>query len=180
MTKATNGGKSMDLGITLNAGQIAKAAFALASAALASAAILAASSANAQGAPGYANQFSQPYGGSSASMMMPYDAGSRDLNANRVVIDGVITNGVDYSSGLLGSTIGSTGMGYSGVTGYAIGNQLNVSASGSFNTVIVNSSQINNGNQTVVINGNTTCGTTTCPTTTSNNSTQILNGGLNF
>ena len=84
----------------------------------------------------------------------------------------------------------STGMGYSGVTGYAIGNQLNVNTSGSFNTVVVNSSQVNNGNQTVIINGSSACGTSSCPTAASatspvattqqTNQTQVLNGGLNF
>ena len=35
----------------------------------------------------------------------------------------------------------------------AVGNQLNVITQGSWNTVIVNSTQINNGDQTTVLNG---------------------------
>lgn len=191
MIKADFGIKFIDLGQKLDKARVAKAAFALAGLALASAAILAASSAKAQTVPGYANQFSQPYGASSASMMMPYDAGTRDLNANRVIVDGVIMTGADLSSLPLGIyNASSTGMGYSGVTGYAIGNQLNVNTSGSFNTVVVNSSQVNNGNQTVIINGSSACGTSSCPTAASastpvattqqTNQTQVLNGGLNF
>jgi holdfast attachment protein HfaA len=38
-------------------------------------------------------------------------------------------------------------------SGTAVGNQLNVITQGSWNTVIVDSTQINNGNQTTVLNG---------------------------
>ena len=62
MIKADYGIKLVDLGQKLDKARVAKAAFALAGVALASAAILAASSAKAQTVPGYANQFSQPYG----------------------------------------------------------------------------------------------------------------------
>jgi|TARA_R110000868_G_scaffold545_10_gene4077 holdfast attachment protein HfaA len=66
-------------------------------------------------------------------------AASRSTAGNRVIIDGVIQTGVGVSSygGLFGGGVGS------GAT--AIGNQLNVNVSGQYNTVIVNSNQINNG-----------------------------------
>lgn len=38
-------------------------------------------------------------------------------------------------------------------TGTAVGNQLNVITTGNYNTVIIDSTQINNGDQTVVLNG---------------------------
>jgi len=75
-------------------------------------------------------------------------------------------------------------MGFSG-TGAAIGNQLNVNTTGSFNTVVVNSTQINNGNQTVIINGQSTSTsagntTTAAAVPSTNNAQQMLNGGLDF
>jgi holdfast attachment protein HfaA len=170
-------------------GRMAKAAFGLAGMALASAALLAAAPANAQSRAGYANEFSRPYGMNPGDESRPYDARTRDLNGNRVIVDGRIVVGDDLSSlplGLYNSA--SSGLGYSGA-GTAIGNQLNVTTQGSFNTVIVNSTQVNNGNQTVIINGrgagNTAggCATgqpATCATPHSTNAQQVLNGGLDF
>jgi len=76
---------------------------------------------------------------SSAGAAASTGAASRSTAGNRVIIDGVIQTGVGVSSqaGLFGGGVGS------GAT--AIGNQLNVNVSGQYNTVIVNSSQINNG-----------------------------------
>jgi holdfast attachment protein HfaA len=180
MINAVSGEKPTSIMVKLTATKCAYAAFMVAGAALCCAAFLAASTAKAQTSPSYANQFSQPYGSSSSAMMTPYDARTRDLNANRVVVDGVIMTGDDLSNLPLGIyNSASSGLGYSGVSGYAIGNQLNVTTSGSYNTVLVNSNQINNGNQTVIING-TACGAASCPTTTSTTETQVLNGGLNF
>jgi holdfast attachment protein HfaA len=77
-------------------------------------------------------------------------------------------------------------MGFSG-TGTAIGNQLNVNTSGSFNTVIVNSTQINNGDQTVNLNfgkqAPPSCsgGTPSCKSGVAYSpAQQTLNGGLDF
>ena len=74
----------------------------------------------------------------------------RDANGNRVIIDGVIQTGVDQSSfsrtdlsGVSSSASGA-GAGSSGAT--AIGNNLTVITQGNYNTVIVDSTQINNGN----------------------------------
>lgn len=163
----------------LSLARFAKAAFMLSGASLVCCAIIAAPSANAQAMPGYANQFQIGYGTNGTwDMMTPYDARTRDLNANRVVIDGIIMTGDDLSSLPLSLVNSNSGMGYAGITGYAIGNQLNVTTTGSFNTVVVNSSQVNNGNQTVIVNGAACAGT--CPTTTGESAEQILNGGLNF
>jgi holdfast attachment protein HfaA len=166
--------------------RLAAAAFTLSAAALGVAALLAAAPAHAQSRAGYANEFSRPYGINPGDENRPYDAKTRDLNGNRVIIDGRIVTGDDLSSLPLGLYNSSgTGMGFSG-TGSAIGNQLNVNTSGSFNTVVVNSTQINNGNQTVtIINGKPSCSgaATTCPSSSSNSSSspqQVLNGGLDF
>lgn len=89
---------------------------------------------------------SQAWSGASASA----GAAARSESGNRVIVDGVIQTGVGVSSqgGLFGGGVGS------GAT--AIGNQLNVNVTGRYNTVIVNSSQINNGdiNANATANGN--------------------------
>jgi holdfast attachment protein HfaA len=170
--------------VKLDRKRLATASFGLSALALSIAALLAASPAHAQSRAGYANEFSRPYGLNPGDENRPYDAKTRDLNGNRVIIDGRIVVGDDLSSLPLGLyNSGSSGMGFSG-TGTAIGNQLNVNTSGSFNTVIVNSNQVNNGNQTVNIYGNkasTGCPTTNpCAGTNSSNAQNVLNGGLNF
>jgi holdfast attachment protein HfaA len=167
--------------------RLAAAAFTLSAAALGVAAVLAAAPAHAQSRAGYANEFSRPYGINPGDESRPYDARTRDLNGNRVIIDGRMVTGDDLSSLPLGLYNSSgTGMGFSG-TGAAIGNQLNVNTSGSFNTVVVNSTQINNGNQTVnIVNGQPA--SPTCPSATptcsassqSSTAQQVLNGGLDF
>ena len=89
---------------------------------------------------------SQAWSGASASA----GAAARSESGNRVIVDGVIQTGVGVSSegGLFGGGVGS------GAT--AIGNQLNVNVTGRYNTVIVNSNQINNGdiNANATANGN--------------------------
>ncbi|WP_291845011.1 holdfast anchoring protein HfaA [Maricaulis sp.] len=89
----------------------------------------------------------QPYGGTSAQASQPWSgatasagAAARSSAGNRVIIDGIIQTGVGVSTrtGLFGS-------GGVGANASAIGNQLNVNVSGQWNTVIVNSTQINNG-----------------------------------
>jgi hypothetical protein len=54
---------------------------------------------------------------------------------------------------LIGENPRMAGFGAGIASGTAVGNQLNVITQGSWNTVIVNSTQINNGNQTTVLNG---------------------------
>jgi holdfast attachment protein HfaA len=80
------------------------------------------------------------------------DFGGRDANGNRLIVDGVIQTGEDQSvfaraggGGVAGSM---SGVGALGGSSTAIGNNLVVVTQGSWNTVIVNSSQTNNGNVT--------------------------------
>ena len=102
-------------------------------------------------------EFERPFGYGYGEEQAAYDANTRDANGNRIILDGRIMTGMDQStlttmSGSAGAWAQATGgAGYS--TGTAIGNQLNVITQGSWNTVIVNSTQINNGNQTTVLNG---------------------------
>ena len=89
--------------------------------------------------------------GRSAGQENAISGGStRDANGNRVVIDGVIQTGSDQSSFVrtdLGGTGSSgSGAGFGGAT--AIGNNLSVITQGNWNTVIVDSTQINNGDVT--------------------------------
>jgi holdfast attachment protein HfaA len=85
-------------------------------------------------------------------------AGTRDANGNRIVIDGIIQGGLDQSSisrtSMSGVADSSSGAGFGGST--AIGNNLTVITQGSWNTVIINSTQTNTGT--------VTAGTTTTTT----------------
>lgn len=102
-------------------------------------------------------EFERPFGFGYGQESQSFDANTRDASGNRVILDGRIMTGMDQSSLSTSSASAgawsqsSTGAGYA--TGSAIGNQLNVITQGSWNTVIVNSTQINNGNQTTVLNG---------------------------
>lgn len=99
------------------------------------------------------SEFERPYGYAYGSESTPYSASTRDLNGNRVIIDGLIQGGSGLSTGLYtgwGQTSGASGMLGNGT---AVGNQLNVITNGSNNTIIIDSTQINNGDQTVVLNG---------------------------
>jgi holdfast attachment protein HfaA len=117
--------------------------------------------ANAQPSAPYGAEFERPIGWAYGSETQPIEGGTRDINGNRVIIDGRIVTGDNLTTlpgGLYNMNgLTSGGSGYSGVGGFAgssgaIGNQLNVITQGSFNTVVVNSTQINNGNQTAVVN----------------------------
>ncbi|MEO0818206.1 MAG: holdfast anchoring protein HfaA [Pseudomonadota bacterium] len=103
---------------------------------------------------GYLSEFERPYGYGYGQENRPFDAGSRDANGNRVVVNGLIEGGTGLGLGLntgWGQTAGATGL--LGSTGTAIGNQLNVITNGSYNTIIIDSTQINNGDQTASLNG---------------------------
>ena len=108
--------------------------------------------ANAQAASSVA-EFERPYGFGYGEESAPYAANSRDRLSNRVVINGLIEGGSGLGTGLYtgwGQTEGAAGMLGSGT---AVGNQLNVITNGSNNTIIIDSTQINNGDQSVVLNG---------------------------
>ena len=96
------------------------------------------------------DNWNQPYGMARGDENRPY-AGQRGRGANRVVINGIIQTGVGVSA--QGTITGSTGLGggvggggqYTGSSATAIANPLNVVVNGNYNTVVVNSRQINNG-----------------------------------
>jgi holdfast attachment protein HfaA len=108
------------------------------------------------------SDFQRPWGTSNAQNSEPYRAGTRDANGNRVVLNGVLQTGVGVQAQMAGTGGvgnaptqtgqggGQTGMSATGrnSSALAVGNQLNVVVQGNYNTVIVNSTQTNNGNVT--------------------------------
>jgi len=88
----------------------------------------------------------------STQMNAPVNSSLRDENGNLTVVNGQITSSSFAESGGVQSFHGnSSGVGMTG-TATAIGNQLNVVATGSNNIVIVSANQINNGDQTANVN----------------------------
>lgn len=92
--------------------------------------------------------FNAGYGRRAGSENHPVEVSTRDANGNRVIVDGIIQSGEDQSTFAFGSGAGESysGVGSLGGGASAIGNSLVVVTQGSYNTVIVNSNQINNGN----------------------------------
>lgn len=94
------------------------------------------------------------YGGSRYTTARPQTGSTRDQNGNRLIVNGIIQAGASsYSSGSGGvsSSFSGVGGGNGGTAiggSTAIGNSLNVVVQGNHNTVIVNSTQTNNGNVT--------------------------------
>lgn len=120
-----------------------------------------------------AAQFEKGYGIAKGQMEQSIDPSTRDANGNRILLDGVILMGADTSVyaqarsyGAADSFSGAGAVG--GAT--AIGNNLQVIVNGNYNTVIVNSTQTNNGTVTATNNGVSV--TATDPIT--------LNGTLKF
>ncbi|MDO9588583.1 MAG: holdfast anchoring protein HfaA [Brevundimonas sp.] len=90
------------------------------------------------------------YGSSRYTTARPQTGSTRDANGNRLIVDGIIQAGASsYSSATGGVSSRFSGAGGTAIGGStAIGNSLNVVVQGNHNTVIVNSSQVNNGNVT--------------------------------
>lgn len=120
-----------------------------------------AAAAQSTGSSGAAG-FQAGYGGARYATATPQTGSTRDANGNRLVVNGIIQAGASAYSTASGGVSGS----YSGVGGNgngnttiggstAIGNSLNVVVQGNHNTVIVNSSQVNNGdvNAGTALNG---------------------------
>ena len=104
-------------------------------------------------AASYLTEFERPYGFGYGEEQRPYDAQTRDSAGNRVIVNGLIEGGTGLSSGL-NTAWGQTDSAYGMIgMGTAVGNQLNVITTGNYNTVIIDSTQINNGDQDVVLNG---------------------------
>jgi holdfast attachment protein HfaA len=122
-----------------------------------------------------AADYNHPYGMSASSQNAPVDPSLRDANGNLTVVNGQFTSSaMSQSMGLQpmgslgmsslaasntvtsGASTTTTGAGAGGASMFgqasAIGNQLNVVTVGNNNTVIVNSNQVNNGNQTATVN----------------------------
>ena len=113
--------------------------------------LVAASSAGAQSLSTNSASFNAGYGRVAGQENRAVAAGTRDANGNRVIVDGIMLNGSDQSLYTRQSGSGAYDS-YSGVGGQgsssAIGNNLVVITQGNYNTVIIDSTQINNGNVT--------------------------------
>lgn len=98
-----------------------------------------------------AGQFQAGYGGARYSTARAQTGSTRDANGNRLIVDGLIQAGAssyNQNSGGVASAYAGAGGG-GGIAGStAIGNSLNVVVQGNWNTVIVNSNQVNNGDIT--------------------------------
>ncbi len=109
--------------------------------------------------------YNAPYGLQAGQENAPPNASMRDANGNLTVVNGQFTSanfGTSAGASASGSGAGSSfsGAGTSGASSTmgaatAIGNQLNVVTLGNNNTVVVNATQTNNGNQTATntVNG---------------------------
>jgi holdfast attachment protein HfaA len=120
-------------------------------AALVAAALSAPALAQTSGSAG-ASSMQAGYGNARGATQAAQTGSTRDANGNRVIVNGLIQAGASsYSSTSGGVSSGYSGAGGSGTTiggATAIGNSLNVVVQGSWNTVIVNSDQVNNGDVT--------------------------------
>ncbi len=127
-----------------------KALPAVATVAVAMLALPAVAAAQSAGSSGL-GAYSAGYGGARYTTARPQSGSTRDANGNRLIVDGIIQAGAStYSSatgGVSSSFSGAGGAGGGTAIGgsTAIGNSLNVVVQGSHNTVIVNSTQVNNG-----------------------------------
>ena len=112
-----------------------------------------------------ASNYNAPFGMQAGQENAPPNTSLRDANGNLTVVNGVFTSanfGVGTGAAAAGSGVSamSSGAGTNGAssttgTATAIGNQLNVVTLGNNNTVVVNATQTNNGNQTATntVNG---------------------------
>lgn len=119
--------------------------------------------------------YNHPFGMTSDQSNDPVNASLRDSNGNLTVVNGVFTSssfsqqsGVQQA-GMIGSGATASGAGFGGATASgsgvssggstsiggvsatSIGNSLNVVTIGNNNTVVVDSNQTNNGNQTATV-----------------------------
>ena len=113
-----------------------------------------ASTAGAQTMAASASSYNAGYGRTAGQENQPVNVQLTDANGNMLVENGVIRNTAS------GSVFASAGVeanfsGAGGGSSSALGNNLSVVVQGNYNTVIVNSTQINNGSvtATTVING---------------------------
>ena len=90
------------------------------------------------------------YDGARSEVSNTFNPSTRDANNNRVIVNGLIQTGSTYTSGAANYS--------SGASAQAVGNLVNVQVSGSWNTVVLNSTQVNNAPVTAsnTVNGKTT------------------------
>ena len=124
--------------------------------------------------------FETGYGIARNEMQNAIDPSTRDANGNRVLVDGMMVTGTDNSVYAYGKTMGA-GDSFSGAGALggatAIGNNLQVTVNGSYNTVVIHSTQTNNGNVTATSDGTTVTAPTGTTTTDSSLNGQVhLNG----
>jgi holdfast attachment protein HfaA len=119
---------------------------------------LPADSQTANPAGSMSGDFERPWGFGYGQESQPFEASSRDASGNRTIIDGLLEGGTGLSTyanasanAYASASSQASGAGYS--QGSAIGNQINVITQGNYNTVVVNATQTNNGNQNTVLNG---------------------------
>jgi holdfast attachment protein HfaA len=101
------------------------------------------------------SDYTRPYGQNPAQAGGAY--AGRQSAGNRVIVNGIMQTGVGVSqqvNAMTGLNLNVTGgvsggvqsgFGYNSANATAIGNQLNVNVFGSYNTVIVNNTQVNEG-----------------------------------
>ena len=131
----------------------------LVAAVAAMAAVTATGAAQAQNGSSTLSGFQQGYNGGLSNFESQVNVSTYATGTNSVFVDGVSQIGSDQSVfSKVGSTAGaSDSFNGAGAVGgaSAIGNSLSVNVSGQYNTVVVNSTQVNNGNvsATTVLNG---------------------------
>lgn len=92
--------------------------------------------------------FNTPYGMGYGEASRAFRAGTRDSAGNRVIVDGRILLG-EHASTLPRTLAGDITPSFGFGTGPgAVGNQLNVIVDGDWNTVVIDSTQINTGDVT--------------------------------
>lgn len=128
---------------------------AISAALVAVAATLAAGAVQAQSMSATSASYNAGYGRNPGDESRPVDPNTRDANGNRLIVDGVIQTGAANSAyaraGAFGAGFAGSGAGFGQVGGAtAVGNNLVVVTQGNWNTVIVDSTQINTGDVTAV------------------------------
>jgi len=119
---------------------------------LGAAAALYAGNALAGGDYDQAASYNAGYGMQPGEENAPISGSTRDANGNKVFVNGV----AEGSAYAVTDNVHQSGVGFPGgsnASATAIGNALNVTVNGSWNTVIVDSKQVNNGNQSASLNG---------------------------
>ena len=122
---------------------------------LAASLLLGASAVDAQTMSASSASYNAGYGRTAGQENQPVNVQISDANGNTVVENGLIRNSA--SGSVFASTSAGVETSYSGAggTASAIGNNLSVVVEGSYNTVIVNSTQTNTGavTATTTVNG---------------------------